>query len=294
MNFKSLVARFFQHSPMDARTVDPKVLMPGRARVEGDPLVIVDVGCRWGFADAFPLDASDLKVFGFDPDTEECERLRARYEGQQVEIVPLGLAGHPGTRTLHFTRQPACSSLLKPIESLTRDYPALHCAQEERRMEVKTTTLDLWSKDIGLGWVDYVKIDTQGTELEILKGGERLLPGVRALEIEVEFNPIYEGQPLYADIDHYLRQRGFVLWQFTNHVHYSRHPEKNPHLGDDGICFNENIRIERPRYGGQLFWANAHFIHRNVLETQDPVQRSRDERLFQILGMPDVLLDRTS
>lgn len=282
MNFKPLLSRFFQ------KKLTPRMCL----RVEGDPLVIVDVGCRWGFADAFPLDADDLRIFGFDPDQEECERLRARYAEHKVEIVPLGLAGRPGIRTLHFTRQPACSSLLKPIEALTQDYPALNCAQKERCFEVETTTLDLWSRAIDLKWVDYLKIDTQGTELEILRGGESLLSGVRALEVEVEFNPIYEDQPLYSDVDHYLRQQGFILWQFTNHVHYSRYPEKTPLLGDDGVCFNENIRIERPRYGGQLFWANAHFIHRDVLETQDPLQRARDDRLFHVLGMPDVLLDR--
>ena len=292
------MTRLFHDSPSKDESqvlgIQSTVKTPKRTRIEGPPLVIVDVGCRWGFADVFPLDASDLKIFGFEPDAEECERLRALYQGRKVEIVPLGLAGRPGKRTLYFTRQPACSSLLKPIDALTRDYPALHCAQEVRSIEIDTTTLDIWARSIDLGAVDYLKLDTQGTELEILQGGESILPSVRALEIEVEFNPIYEGQPLFSDVDQYLRRHGFVLWQLTNHVHYSRYPEQNPSLGNDGICFNENIRIEHPRYGGQLFWANAHFIHRDVLETQDPQQRARDERLFEILGMPDVLLDRCS
>ena len=257
-----------------------------------EPLIVLDVGCRWGFAERFLEAADRFRIFGFDPDREECERLQGIYEGRNVTLVPFGLAGTEGKRILHLTHQPGCSSLLKPIQRLTDHYPALFCAREERQVEVETTTLRAWAKTSDVSRIDYMKVDTQGTELEILKGGEKLLKTARALEIEVEFNPIYEGQPLFSEVELYLRSLGFVLWKFTNHVHYSRHPEPNPELRMDGMCFNENLRIERPMHGGQLFWADAHFVSKKVLEEKDPAQRFRDEVLFETLGMPDVLQDR--
>ena len=257
-----------------------------------DPLVIIDIGCRWGFADQFPLDANDLRVYGFDPDPEECARLQDLYREKPVKIFPIGLSGKPGQRTLHQTHQPACSSLIPPIERLTREYPALNCARKVSEVKVNTTTLNAWALSENVTWADYLKIDTQGSELEILKGGEALIRSARALEIEVEFNPIYQGQPLYSEVDLYLRSLGFVLWKFTNFVHYSKQPELNQPQGLDIICFDENFHNENPLYGGQLFWANAHFIHQSVLENSLPLQRQRDERLFEMLRMPDVLRDR--
>lgn len=52
----------------------------------------------------------------------------------------------------------------------------------------------------------------------MLKGAKKSLDQVRALEVKVEFSPLYEGQPLFADIDMFLRERGFVLSKFTNLV----------------------------------------------------------------------------
>jgi hypothetical protein len=48
----------------------------------------------------------------------------------------------------------------------------------------------------------------------VLSGAEELLKHVTVLEIEVEFIEIYKKQPLFADIDAFLRARGFVLHRF--------------------------------------------------------------------------------
>jgi hypothetical protein len=56
-----------------------------------------------------------------------------------------------------------------------------------------------------------IKLDTQGTELDILHGAGRLLSQVLAIEIEVEFVHIYKGQPLFTDVDLFMRNQGFSL-----------------------------------------------------------------------------------
>jgi len=253
-------------------------------------LVVLDVGCRWGFAEKFTQNQEQFHIYGFDPDTQECELLSERYAGQPVTIVPLGLAGHSGRRTLYLTRQPACSSLLEPDPELTNNYPALQCASHVSTAQVDTVTLDSWAEENGVGAIDHIKIDTQGTELEILKGGARSLQLVRSLEVEVEFNPIYLGQPVFSDVDQYLRSQGFVLWKLTNHVHYSWDGSTDAPIGEDFICYDEKHRLHHPIYGGQLYWANAHYIKKSVLSPtlNSVAQIRRDSVLFQALGMPDV------
>ena len=44
-----------------------------------DELVIVDVGCRWGFADNFIDNLDNFRIYGFDPDKAECDRLNKYY-----------------------------------------------------------------------------------------------------------------------------------------------------------------------------------------------------------------------
>ena len=58
---------------------------------------------------------------------------------------------------------------------------------------------------------DVLKIDTQGSELDVMRGAGRLLDSALAVELEVEFVQQYLGQPLFAEIDIFMRQNGFAL-----------------------------------------------------------------------------------
>lgn len=254
-------------------------------------LVALDIGCRWGFAEKFIRDTDVFKVYGFDPDVEECERLAFRYKGLDVCLVPIGLAGQSGRRTLYVTHEPACSSLLQPDSYLTENYPALACARLVSTKEVDTTTLDAWANKNQVDKIDYLKLDTQGTELEILQGGVDSLENVRCIEVEVEFNPIYLEQAIFSDVDLFLRKHGFVLWKLTNHVHYSSKGNPESPLFEDSVFYDDMQQVKHALFGGQLYWANAHYIKKSVLDNDSTSesQRLRDIQLFDTLGMPDVV-----
>jgi FkbM family methyltransferase len=260
-----------------------------------DKIIIVDVGCRWGFAERFLDEAYQkrFKIFGFDPDQLECDRLQLSYSHLPdgcVTCVPIGLAGMPGIRNLYLTKEPACSSLHAPIRFLAENYPALDCISMDEVVTTKVTTLDLWACENDLQSIDYIKIDTQGSELEILKGGEGILNTARCIDIEVEFNPIYEGQSLFAETDAFLRSKGFVLWRLSNLVHYSLGGELLPIQDINSVCFDVNVRQESQAFGGQLFWADARYINRDVLCARkvDSERYMRDSILFESLKMIDV------
>lgn len=260
------------------------------------PIVVVDVGCRWGFAERFLSEQcqSSFRIFGFDPDEAECARLQASYSylpNGYVTCVPVGLAGSPGQRNLYLTKEPACSSLHPPTQYLAEKYPALDCISLQKIVTTNVTTLDLWAREQNLQKIDYIKIDTQGSELEILKGGDSLINTARCIDIEVEFNPIYEGQTLFGETDKYLRSKGFVLWRLSNLVHYSLGGERLLMPDKNSVCFDTNVRLEAEAYGGQLFWADAKYIHKDVLapRLQKSSSRQRDLRLFEALNMIDVV-----
>ena len=62
--------------------------------------------------------------------------------------------------------------------------------------------------------VDYLKIDVQGAELDILHGSTRRLARAVVVHTEVEFAPLYSEQPLFSDVDKALREAGYGLFAF--------------------------------------------------------------------------------
>lgn len=258
-------------------------------RSQTKELIIVDAGCRWGFADSFTKHIDKIKLFGFDPDEEECEKLEKLYSSDRITLVPLGLADSERKGCIHITKEPACSSVFEPIETLIENCPVLANVQKVKETEIQLTTLDLWADRSDIRYVDHIKIDTQGAELMILKGMTKLLRTVRSLEVEVEFNPIYKGQPLFADIDIFLRKRGFVLWKLTNLVHYGRDAEDSMELGTDLLHHNNHSQTIH-MLGGQLFWADAHYIKGEIAEAKFTTDQQliRDINLMECLNHLDL------
>ena len=217
--------------------------------------------------------------------------MNQHYDDASITLIPVALAQTAGPRTLYLTQEPACSSLFQPDPYLTENYPALACARQVSTTEIQTTTLDHWASQNKVSVIDYIKVDTQGSELEILKGGIGALQTVRCLEVEVEFNPIYLGQAVFSEVDTFLRSQGFVLWKLSNHVHYSRQGVPNVTLADEHIFYDDLQAVKHTVYGGQLYWANAHYVKKDVLSTapRTAQQAALDIALFDALGMPDVV-----
>jgi FkbM family methyltransferase len=229
-----------------------------------DPLVVVDVGCRWGFADQWHRLGSKCHTIGFDPDVEECERLETHYAGQgHVRVVPLGLGAEVGPATLYLTKNPVGHSLLPTVTDVVERHPALDGGKIVGTTTVDITTLDTFCADDDVAYVDVIKIDTQGWELAVLQGAEKILSTVKAVEVEVEFNELYENVPLFGEIDRYLRDRGFVLWRFKDMAHYAQEGVPLDWWGEEYFYY-DSLLARFLTGGGQLFWANAYYLKREV------------------------------
>jgi len=185
----------------------------------------------------------NVKYIGFEADPAEWERLRRNARaGFQFEHA--AVAGQTSRRTIHVTREPACTSLLRPnAEVFARFLGGKQAAEVVREDAVQTVALDELLPRLGVEKVDFLDLDTQGTELEILQGAKELLSrSVSAIRTEVEFTALYEGQPLFGDVDRYLRDCGFVLFDLAR----SR-------------CRRQNLPIDQLTRG-QLVWGEALYL----------------------------------
>ena len=100
-------------------------------------------------------------------------------------------------------------SLFEPNSLLLKKFQNLH----ELTTLVKTRPVDTIRLDdvTGVTDVDFIKIDVQGAELIVFENGQDVLAQTSIIHTEVEFVEMYKGQPLFADIDIFLRSQGFQL-----------------------------------------------------------------------------------
>jgi FkbM family methyltransferase len=226
-------------------------------------VVVADVGCRWGFHERWDSLAPNVELVGFEPDAAEADRLRRLYRGRRVTIAAHALGKEEGAGTLHVARDPGSSSLYEPATEAVEGRPELARIEQLEDVPVQVTTLDAWASGAGLGPTHVLKLDVQGAELDVLEGAVQRLETVRLVESEVEFNSMYANQPLYADIDRFLRSHGFVLWRLGQLVHYELAGHSSDFVVGDVQVF-ENRFVQFPAQGGQLFWGHAYYVPKDL------------------------------
>jgi FkbM family methyltransferase len=180
----------------------------------GHLTAVVDIGANPIGADPpykRMLDQGLCTVVGFEPQAEALAELQRR-KGPRESYFPYLVAdGEP--HTLHVCAAPGMTSLLKPdARMLSLFQPFTEFGQVVSTATVQTRRLD----DVAeIASLDFLKIDVQGAELAVFRGGrDKLAPAV-AVQTEVSFVPLYEGQPLFGDIDRELRAQGFIPHAFT-------------------------------------------------------------------------------
>ena len=189
---------------------------------------------------AFP--SSRLSGFEIDPDL--CAELN-RKAAARVRYYPCALGRTEETRKLYNTVHPMCTSLYAPDENFADLFNQLDVMRLKNTSEVTTTSLDRFAHDQVLGAVDFVKIDVQGAELEIFQGGSSALRSVLLIVCEVGFVPLYAQQPLFGDVDAWMRQHGMMFHKF---------------LGMAGRVVKPLAVHGRFDYPAQFMWADAVFV----------------------------------
>lgn len=209
---------------------------------------VLDIGAREEGADRYtPLVEQGLaRVTGFEPEIFAFERLKAR--SGPFTYYP-HILGDGGPATLYVTSNSGCTSLLEPdpavidiFQSIGASPPAGNFLVKDK-VQVQTVRLD----DVnGLAPPDYIKIDVQGAELMVLRHGIRTLFSATVVQCEVEFLPLYKNQPLFGDMQCFLREQGFVLHKL---------------IDISGRTFIPMLLVEQPHQAlSQMLWADAIFV----------------------------------
>jgi len=145
---------------------------------------------------------STYRLLLFEPQAEPFAALQANFAGcDNVELVNVALGAKDGEATMHTAHPSHSSSLLAPVQC--DDHITFEGSET-----VKVTTLDKAMK--GHRGFDELRIDTQGYELEVLRGAPKTLKHIKRIELELHRPTSYPGAGSLEDIDAYLIPLGFV------------------------------------------------------------------------------------
>ena len=175
--------------------------------------VLVDIGASGAPPPIWRSIAQYSVYVGFDPDQRE---LREISNGQFAKaiIINEAVTSEQGQNevTFYLTRSPYCSSTLLPATEALENYLFSDLFVVENKVTVRATTLNAAIGRLGLDTVDWLKTDSQGTDLRLFESlGHNLRNHVLAVDIEPGLIAAYKGEDLFVDAHHKLVSQGFWL-----------------------------------------------------------------------------------
>jgi FkbM family methyltransferase len=181
----------------------------GHLRENGfSPSTILDIGANageWSRVAASIFAASRILMFDGDPENEAPLHNTVREIGARSSYV-LCLLGAEKKDAVTFYRPEAGTTGSSVLPEMT--------SYDKEAIKLKMDTLDSLTENAGLGTPLLMKLDVQGFELEILKGGKKALAAAEVVIMEASLLPYNEGAPLFADVVAFMHQEGFAVYDF--------------------------------------------------------------------------------
>ncbi len=257
-----------------------------------DPVTIVDVGARGGYDETWDAFGDQLVVIGFEPDLTECRRLNDTAP-RHVKYLPYALGARFETRNFYVAAFSGSSGLCSGDTEFIQRFFEGDNLRSVRTESVQVYPLDSVLTERDIKTVNFIKLDCEGADLEVLQGSEVILnrPDTLGVLVEVWFQK--ESRLCgytFADIHQYLTQRGFLIFDMDAY-RYNRKAMPFPFVSD--------IRDEAGRFipgqttRGQIVRGDALYFRDFI---QDPPLVGDNERpllllklacLYEIWGLQD-------
>jgi FkbM family methyltransferase len=150
------------------------------------------------------------RIVGFEPASENFELLAREAEGDSAwEVRQVAVGSAPGTLELHLMGSSGSNSLLEPNAYATQLMPRTFTQRGSEVVDV-TTVDDVFEEATRGATSVFLKVDTQGYDLEVIRGAASSLERLVAVQVELALQQTYEGQPPYLDLLAELAQNGFT------------------------------------------------------------------------------------
>ena len=185
---------------------------------------ILDIGARGGADEDLLAIAWASRIVCFEPDKAESDAMARQGDARwrQFTVLPFAVGGVSGPQELHVPDDRRAASLLEHNPDMVERFGRENLHVPKETVAVQTRTLDALRKDGRINRVDYMKIDVEGAELDILKAGAALLQDCVALKVECSFLQQRLRQPLVWDVVPFLVAEGFEVVDLQDIHHWRR------------------------------------------------------------------------
>jgi FkbM family methyltransferase len=268
-----------------------KSMVDNRAFKE-NPLIVVDVGARGGFADYWSIFADQINCIGFEPDAKECDLINNSPSNLNKRVYPFALHKTKGTYPFYITKFPNSSGFYETDMSIAKRFPIWEPLAVEAVKELNAIDFDSFASENNIECVDFVKLDTEGSELDILEGAIKTLrKSVMGISCEAMFTPWHKDQKVFADLDLFLRSQGFELYDMPTHK-FSRKS-----LPDFRNAINSTTAVANY---GQVMFSDVLYFRDPIKEIESGVtlEDPWDEQkilklvsLYEIFNLPDCAIE---
>ena len=206
--------------------LDPYFDMKSRSPEESFT-VVFDVGANDGHsAVEFVKEFSSANIYCFEPVKSTFEELTRNMSSlKAVKPFHLALGASEGTAVIKFAENnnSRCNSV------------SLGASSDGEATQV--STIDVFCENNNIAHIDFLKIDTEGFDLEVLKGSEKYLQEQRIsfLQVEASMNPFNTKHCKFEDFKSYLESRGYVL--------FGVYDQTLEHSGENRLRFSNPVFI---------------------------------------------------
>jgi FkbM family methyltransferase len=182
-----------------------------------DIKTVIDIGANDGQYTEYLNDYfKPAKVHAFEPLPACLTKLDAlRPKIPHLTIHPLAASDEDGTATFYSNEFAPASSLLQVSDLAKRAFPETERASAAT---VKLARLDDVLDASTLKRDVLIKIDVQGVEDRVIRGGQAVFSAAKIVLIEMSFVPVYDGQPLFEEVHRLLEGCGLRLAGFKNQI----------------------------------------------------------------------------
>ena len=189
-----------------------------------EKIVALDVGAQGGFNEnIFPKKYNDFfSPIMVEPIKDEADKLRK----ENYKVISKGLWSNNCVKKLYIMKKRlGSSSLYKPNKDAyalydlkKKNYPSFEVSNE---IDIECTTIKESLNNLNIKKLDFLKIDTQGAEIEILKGLGNYLPLL--LKIEVQIVPMYENIPDWSELINHLYKLNYMTCEWEEIGNHATH-----------------------------------------------------------------------
>jgi FkbM family methyltransferase len=179
--------------------------------------LVLDVGANSGqYGKQLRKGGYKGKILSFEPITSVYNDLKNKADTDgNWDCIKTALGNSTKDIAINISKNLASSSILEMESKHLDDAPESVYISKEI---VRQTTLDniVLSQEIYKKSNIYLKIDTQGYEMQVLTGAEQSFEYIKAIEVELSLVPLYHGQALLPEISDLLYSRGYVLYSIND------------------------------------------------------------------------------